>query len=254
MNHLSKYITTLRNIVRHILILAVSLPLRHVCHVTISKASLSWKGNIRASVTINALIWNHSRIIIWLYQKAFFLEAICTLNRLCRKQESNTHSARIFSTLEVASTIHARLYTSFSVVPVYIAAGVVGDKGHDDDLKNLRHGLLRVSQKTPATRGTYQAIRSNILPQWDCFHSGIVCREARTHLQTCHVCPYLLLTVNLGYIIGSSVSIFTICSTRRLCGKISVEKGKFVQVSCRMLKCEGTGQDSKHIFSVSQSI
>ena len=134
--------------------------------------------------------------------------AIRTLTRLCLKQGSSTHSARIFSTLEVASTIHARLYTSFSVVPVYIAAGVVGDKGHDDDLKNLRHGLLCVSQKSPATRGTFQAIRSNTLPQWDCFHSGIVCREARTHLQTCHVCPYLIMTVNLGYIIRSSVRNF----------------------------------------------
>ena len=96
--------------------------------------------------------------------KAFLREAIRTLTRLCHKKGRITHSARIFFTLEVASTIHARLYTSFSVVPVYIAAGVIGDKGHDDNLKNLRHGLLCVSQKSPATHGTYQAIKSNILP------------------------------------------------------------------------------------------
>lgn len=151
------------------------------------------------------------------------------LSRLSRKQGKSTHSARVFSTLEVASTIHARLYTSISVVLVYIAAGVVGDKGHDDDLKNLRHGRLCVLQTSPATHGTDQAIRSNILLQWDCFHSGIVCREARTDLQTCHVCLYLILTVNLGYIMGSSVPIF-----HNLHNQTRVQKSKFVHIPCRM--------------------
>jgi hypothetical protein len=137
------------------------------------------------------------------------------LTCLRRKQGGSTHSARVFSTLKVASTIHARLDTSVGVVPIHIAAGVVGNKGHDDHLKDLRHGLSRVFQTSPATHGTYQAIRSNVLPQWDCLHSRVVCRKARTHLQTCHTCLYLMLTVNLSCNIGSSVRIFTICSTRR---------------------------------------
>jgi len=121
---------------------------------------------------------------------------------------TSTYSARIFSTLEITSTIHARLYTSVSVVLVYIATGVVGDEGHDDDLKDMRRGQVPVSQTSPATHGTFQAIRSKVLPQWDCFHSGIVCREARTHLQIYNVCRYLILTVNIDYIIASSARIF----------------------------------------------
>lgn len=159
------------------------------------------------------------------------------LSRLCCKQGKSTHSARIFSTLEVASTIHARLYTSISVVLVYIAAGVVGDKGHDDDLKNLRHGP--VSEKSPATHGTYQAIRSNILPQWDRFHSGIVCREARTDLQTCHVCHYLIMTVNLGYVIGGSVSIFhNLYNQTPLCRRLECRKANLFTspAVCRRVK------------------
>jgi len=121
---------------------------------------------------------------------------------------TSTYSARIFSTLEITSTIHARLYTSVSIVLVYIAAGVVGDEGHDDDLKDLRRGQFPVSQTSPATHGTFQAIRSKVLLQWDGFHSGIVCRETRTHLQIYNVCRYFILTVNIDYIIGSSARIF----------------------------------------------
>jgi hypothetical protein len=36
--------------------------------------------------------------------------------------------------------------------------------------------------------------------------------------------------------------------------KIRVQKGKFLHVPCRLFKCEGTGEDSKHIYSVPQSI
>jgi hypothetical protein len=86
--------------------------------------------------------------------------------------------------------------------------------------------MLRVSQKSPATHGIYQAIRSNVLPQWDCFHSGIVCREARTYLQTCHVCHYVVLIMNLGYIIGISVHIcHNLFNQTPLCTRLRCEKG-----------------------------
>jgi len=91
----------------------------------------------------------------------------------------NTHCACIFSALTFASTIHARL--DFAI---YTAAGVIGDKGHLDDLKDLRHRLFMLSQTSPATHGAFDSITSEVLPQRDWIHSGIVFREVRTHLQT----------------------------------------------------------------------
>jgi hypothetical protein len=93
----------------------------------------------------------------------------------------NTHCACIFSTFTVASTNHARLDVAISS---YTAAGVVRNEGYVDDLKNLRQGLCLVSHISPATHRTFDAITSDVLPQRDWLHSGIVCREVRTHLQT----------------------------------------------------------------------
>ena len=101
----------------------------------------------------------------------------------------NTHSASIFSSLEVASTNHARLD-----VVIYTAAGVVADKGHDDDLKDLRLGPYVVFQTTPATHSTFD-VTSDVLSQRDWLHSGIVCREVRTHLQTMFQISHLILTM-----------------------------------------------------------
>ena len=98
---------------------------------------------------------------------------------LWHQQGRNTHYTCTFSAHAFASTIHAWLD-----VVIYTAAGVVGDKGDDDDLKDLRHSLFRVSQKSPATHGTFDAIRSGFLRQKDWLHCGIVCREVRIHLHT----------------------------------------------------------------------
>jgi hypothetical protein len=91
---------------------------------------------------------------------------------------------------------------------MYTAAGVVGDKGHDDGLKDLRHGLFRVSQTSPSTNGACDSITSDVVPQIDCFHSGIVCREVRTHLQ-CFRISHLISTMKEYYFKKNMEKLFT---------------------------------------------